>query len=74
MEEKYEVDKFDGQNSFSLWHLKIRALLIQQGLYKALIGNVKLPVITTKDDREELNIKALNAIQSAWPMKCCMRL
>jgi hypothetical protein len=26
---KFEVEKFDGQNSFSLWRLKMQALLQQ---------------------------------------------
>ena len=33
---KFEVEKFDGQNSFSLWRIKMKALLRQQGLSKVL--------------------------------------
>ena len=33
---KFEVEKFDGQNSFSLWRIKIKALLRQQSLLKVL--------------------------------------
>ena len=33
---KFEVEKFDGQNSFSLWRIKMRALLREQGLAKVL--------------------------------------
>jgi hypothetical protein len=45
---KFKVEKFDGQNSFSLWRIKMRALLQQQGLAKVLkpqegrIGIMKL--------------------------------
>ena len=33
---KFEVEKFNGHNSFSLWHIKMQALLRQQGLAKVL--------------------------------------
>jgi hypothetical protein len=33
---KFEVEKFDGQNSFSLWRIKMFALLQQQQLVKIL--------------------------------------
>ncbi|CAJ1852449.1 unnamed protein product [Sphenostylis stenocarpa] len=33
---KFDVEKFDGSNDFSLWKLKLQALLDQQGLTKAL--------------------------------------
>jgi hypothetical protein len=45
---KFKVEKFDGQNSFSLWRIKMRALLQQQGFAKVLkpqegrIGIMKL--------------------------------
>jgi hypothetical protein len=35
---KFKVEKFDGQNSFSIWRIKVRALLRQQGLAKILNG------------------------------------
>ena len=40
---KFEVEKFDGSNDFSLWKLKLQALLDQQGLAMALEGKDKLP-------------------------------
>lgn len=33
---KFKVKKFNGQNSFSQWHAKMKALLPQQGLAKVL--------------------------------------
>jgi hypothetical protein len=33
---KFEVEKFDGQNSFILCRIKMRVLLCQQGLVKIL--------------------------------------
>lgn len=35
---KFEIEKFTGVNDFGLWRLKMRALLVQQGLLKALKG------------------------------------
>jgi hypothetical protein len=57
--EKFEVEKFDGQNSFSLWRLKMRALLRQQGLAKILDG--KVPSTSTKE-MKEFDEKAHSAI------------
>ncbi|XP_059436551.1 probable LRR receptor-like serine/threonine-protein kinase At3g47570 [Corylus avellana] len=37
---KFEVEKFDGLNSFSLWRIKTRSLMRQQGLGKILHGKV----------------------------------
>ena len=33
---KFEIEKFDGSNSFSLWRIKMRAYLRQQGVAKIL--------------------------------------
>ncbi|KAK2966723.1 hypothetical protein RJ640_000624 [Escallonia rubra] len=40
---KYDLEKFDGSNDFSLWRMKMCAVLIQQGLLKALKGKQGLP-------------------------------
>lgn len=49
---KFEVEKFDGRNSFSKCHIKMRALLQQQSLTKIL--DDKAP----KWDDEEASSKA----------------
>ena len=36
---KFEVNKLTGKNNFSLWKLKVRDFLVQQGLHKALDGD-----------------------------------
>jgi hypothetical protein len=38
---KFEVEKFSDKNNFELWKLKMRDLLVQQGLQKALAGKTK---------------------------------
>jgi len=56
---KFEVEKFDGHNSFSLWRLKMRALLRQQGLAKILNGEVPS---TSTEEMKEFDEKAYSAI------------
>ena len=38
MSTKFDIEKFDGNMSFSLWRIKMKAILIHQGLQKALLG------------------------------------
>jgi len=35
---KFDIDKFTGDNDFSLWRIKMKALLVHQGLEEALAG------------------------------------
>ena len=76
---KVEIQKFDGEISFNLWKVQMRAVLIQHGLWKVLKGpHVKTKKTTEeqvaaelkkrrgsliKDEWEELELKALSAIQ-----------
>ena len=76
---KVEIQKFDGEISFNLWKVQMRAALIQHGLWKVLKGpHVKPKKMTeeqraaelkkrhgslTEDECEELELKAVSAIQ-----------
>ncbi|KAF8396228.1 hypothetical protein HHK36_017842 [Tetracentron sinense] len=40
---KFQVEQFDGKTSFEVWKMKMRDLLIQQDLHKALDGKTKKP-------------------------------
>ena len=40
---KVDIQKFDGEISFNLWKVQIRAVLIQHGLWKVLQGPHKKP-------------------------------
>jgi hypothetical protein len=60
---KFEVEKFSGKNSFALWKLKMRDLLVQQGLQKALAGKSKKPTSMTDEDWEDLDARALSTIR-----------
>ena len=59
---KFEVEKFDGRNDFSLWHVKMCALLVQQGLSKALKGKDALPTTMYDEEKDELKEKTHSAI------------
>ena len=59
---KFEIEKFNGKNNFELWKLKMRDLLVQQGLQRALDGKRKKPLIMTDDEWEDLDAKALSTI------------
>ena len=62
---KFEVEKFDGHNSFNLWVIKMRALLRQQGLAKVLERQEEKIGISAIDEiveRGELEEKAHNII------------
>jgi hypothetical protein len=60
---KFEVEKFSGKNNFELWKLKMRDLLVQQGLQKALAGKSKKPTTMTEWEWEDLDAKALSTIR-----------
>ena len=52
---KFEVEKFTSKSNFSLWKLKVRDPLVQQGLHKALDGATKKPTTMTNSDWEDLD-------------------
>ncbi|XXG58977.1 hypothetical protein AAC387_Pa04g1149 [Persea americana] len=54
MATKFETEKFNGNNDFDLWRLKMYALLIQNGLQKALKGNNALSDKLLDDENDEL--------------------
>ena len=47
---KFEIGKINGKNNFELWKLKMRDLLVQQGLQKALDEKRKKPLTMTDDE------------------------
>ena len=60
---RFEIEKFDGKISFTTWKIQMRAILIQSGLKKALEGKAKKPDTMSDAEWEELDEKALTAIQ-----------
>lgn len=59
---KYEIEMFSGKN-FSLWQTRMKDLLIQQGVQKALLGISKKPEKMSAEDWEEMDAKAASAIR-----------
>ncbi len=57
---KYELEKFDGGSSFSLWKIKIKSSLILQDLWKAMEDN--FPKGIKEVEKTNLNERALSAI------------
>jgi hypothetical protein len=63
MAAKFDIEKFDGRNDFNLWRVRMKALLVQQGMSKTLKGKDALPESLTGDENEEILEKAHSAIQ-----------
>jgi hypothetical protein len=58
---KFEIDKFNGTNDFGLWRIKMKALLVHQGISEAL--NLEaLAAIDDKKKKFEIETKAHSAI------------
>jgi len=60
---KVDIEKFDGNINFSLWQVRMLAVLTQNGLKKALFGKSKKPATMSEDEWNEMDDKALTAIQ-----------
>jgi len=63
MAARFDIEKFNGRNDFNLWWVRMKALLVQQGLSKALKGKDALPESLTGDEKEEILEKAHSTIQ-----------
>ena len=59
---KYDVEKFCDKRNFSLWQRRMKDLLIQQGVHKALLGKEKKPETMTDVEWVEMDEKAVSAI------------
>ena len=66
---KFEVAKFTGKRNFALWKLKVRDLLVQQRLHKALGETNKKPASMKDSNWEDLDTQALSTIRLCWWMK-----
>jgi hypothetical protein len=59
---KLDIEKFNGKNDFRLWRLKVKLLLVHQGLVDALKGEEGLPVGLSTKERKDMMDKAHSAI------------
>ena len=55
---RFDIEKFTGLNDFGLWRIRMRSLLVQQGLVKALGGESKLSPNLSEEQKEEMLDKA----------------
>ena len=60
---KFDIEKFDRSVNFALWQVKMKAILIQNGVQKAIDGVDKLPKGMIAMRWEEIDTKALSTIQ-----------
>ncbi|KAK2989282.1 hypothetical protein RJ640_000032 [Escallonia rubra] len=63
---KYDLEKFDRSNDFSLWRMKMHVVLIQQGLLKALKRNQGLLETMSADEKEDMLEIAHSALLMDW--------
>ena len=56
---KYEVPKFDGMTSFSLWKIRMKSSMVLQGLWKTVEGKFSG---VSEESKVELKEQALSAI------------
>ena len=49
---KFEIEKFDGNNDFGLWCMKMYAFLVQNGLQKPLKGKNALSDKLSDDEND----------------------
>ena len=59
---KFDIEKFTGSNDFTLWKVKMRALLVQQGCVTALEEEEKLSEKLKEGEKAEILAKAHSAI------------
>ena len=57
---KLDIKKFDRFIDFGLWQLKMKEILVQNGVHKALDGKMKKPLTMTEEKWEEVYFKALS--------------
>ena len=60
---KLDIEKFDRSVNFGLWQVKMKAMLIQNGVHKALDSEEKKPIGLSEGKWEEMDTKVLTAIQ-----------
>ena len=60
---KYEIEKFSSNNNFTLWQRRMKDLLIQQKIHKALSGKSKMPKTMKEAEWEEMDKTVASAIR-----------
>ena len=58
----YEIEKFSGNYNFTLWHRRMKDLLIQQKVHKVLSGKTTTPKTMKETQWEEMDEVAVGVI------------
>uniref|UniRef100_A0A803PS03 Retrovirus-related Pol polyprotein from transposon TNT 1-94 n=1 Tax=Cannabis sativa TaxID=3483 RepID=A0A803PS03_CANSA len=59
---RFKIDKFTGMNDFGLWRIKMKALLVQQGIVNAVLELASKEGEDVKKVSQEIEMKAHSAI------------
>lgn len=59
---KFNIEKFNGKNDFSIWRLKMKALLVHQGIIEALTRENNLQPTMSEEKKREIVKKAYSAL------------
>ena len=59
---KFEVEKFDGNNSFLLWKIRVTMLLVKERTHKALLSAEKKPSKMEDNEWVDLDVRAKSTI------------
>ena len=59
---KFEIDRFDGTGDFGIWRRKVKALLSQQKILRAIESPDKLPVSLSQEQKDDMLEMALGTI------------
>ena len=59
---KFDIEKFDQKFNFSLWHMKMKVILTQNTLQKAIESKDKLSYSLSASKKEEMDARALATI------------
>ena len=60
---QFPIQPFNGTTSFTLWQRRVKDVLVQQGLAKALNGKNKKPESMNDDEFEELDARCASTIR-----------
>ncbi|KAJ4708888.1 Retrovirus-related Pol polyprotein from transposon TNT 1-94 [Melia azedarach] len=59
---KFDIEKFIGENDFNLWRIKMRPLLVHQGLEEAVKGTYEMSDTLTEKEKRDILTKAHSVI------------
>ena len=59
---KFEIEKFTGDNDYGLWKMKMRAVLVREGLSATLDGESSLPETLSEKEKKDLLDRAYSTL------------